>query len=132
MARRRKGMSSGERLRMRERGANVRWGAKYMWWYVLVRPALVVSWLPVTAGVALVVAWVRVPHRTLGLATLIVAVGLGGGWVLYQRSDAALQHRQKTRAKGREPRGAGLGWAVGFVVAGLMGVSWFALGGRWS
>lgn len=87
--------------------------------------------LLLAAAVGLMVAWMRIPHLYLGVGALIVAVVLGGGWLLYTGSNRALQRRMQSRT-GKAGRGAGLGWAVASVVA-LLGVTgWVSLWSPWA
>lgn len=107
--------------------AHRRAGQKWWKWYVLWKPALTRGGPPAGAAALLGLAWWKVPHIYLGIGTLTVAAVLAVGWLAYQGSGAALQRRMTDRAAGPAPRGAGLGWAVGVIVALLGVTSWLTL-----
>lgn len=86
----------------------------------------------VPAVAALMFMWMRVPHLYLGAGALALAGLVGVGWLVYQNSQVALSRRMNARAAGRAPRGPGLGWAVGGVVALLAGAGWAALWSPWA
>jgi hypothetical protein len=98
-------------------------GAKWWKWYVIYEPLLRRFGLPVLAVVVLWAAWLRVPHATLGVITLVLAGLLAVGAFVYQFSDRALQRAMDATTK----RGAGLGFAVTALVAVLGFASWAAL-----
>ena len=89
--------------------------------------------LVLLAVAGLMVLWLTVNHTTLGVAALILAGLLGVGWLAYTQSNAAIQHRQALRARGKATRpGLGLGWAVSTAVVLLGATGWLALGSPWA
>jgi hypothetical protein len=87
----------------------------------------------VAAVGALMWMWVSVPHFYLGVTAFALATALAVGWLAYSNSQAALSRRMSARAgTAGGPRGVGLGWAVGAVVALLGTTGWVSLWSPWA
>lgn len=128
----RRGLTPAEKRRIRQVAANRRIGHRWAYWIEL-GPYAARLVVVVAAVGALMYLWVAVPHLYLGSAALVAAALVGGGWLVYSGSHTALQRRMNARAgAGGDPRGAGLGWAVGALVA-LLGVTgWVSLWSPWA
>lgn len=82
---------------------------------------------------ALMAAWIYIPHRTLGTAALILAGGLAVVYLAVNGSRNNVQARMMARAKGQPVKsGLGLGWAVASVVVMLGGLGWLSLWSQWA
>lgn len=89
--------------------------------------------LVVLALVGLMVLWFTVPHVTLGVSAIVLAVVTSVVWLALTQTSQAVQRRMIAHAKGQATRaGAGLGWAVATLVVMLGATGWLALGSPWA
>lgn len=126
MARRRRAVDPETRWRILQHEA-LRTFARRHYWIILFGPSLLRLFGLLAAVAVLMFLWLKVPHAYLGVGAIVGALLVGGGWLLYTGSARSLQQRMAARAGGREPRGAGLGWAVASVVALLGATGWLSL-----
>jgi hypothetical protein len=116
---------------VRRFAAHRRAGQHYWKWYVFGEPFMKRVFPVVGAVVALMVLWLKVPHFILGVASVMAALIVGVGWLLWNGSHQALQRRMSSRAAGGR-RGVGLGWAVAGVVVLLGSTGWLSLWSPWA
>jgi hypothetical protein len=127
----RRGMSAAERRRVRQAMANRRIG--YEWAYLIEFGPYLGRFAVLVAAVGgLMWLWLHIPHVVLGGAALTCAAVVGGAWLVWTGSTGALQRRMAARAKGGDPRGTGLGWAVAGLCILLAGVGWVSLWSPWA
>jgi hypothetical protein len=122
MARRR--MDRDTRYRVMEHAAWRRIGHEHA--YMIAFGPFVGRLVVLLAAVgALAFLWIKVPHAVLGVVALVAAAVVGGGWLAWTNSYAALQRRMRSGASAQ--RGVGLGWAVACLVLLFAATGWLSL-----